>query len=71
MESTHISTAALRDDAFRARAVAPFALSGAPLGVAVRTAGVRAAVPQMNYAVNVPSTTVDPEQDRPPRGVPR
>jgi hypothetical protein len=69
MNSTYLSTAACRDHALRVREAAPRALSGARF--ALPTAGIQVAVATMPPAVNVPFTTVDPQQDRPPRGVPR
>jgi hypothetical protein len=58
MKTSYISTAACRDHALRVREAAPRALSGASLIAMPPTA-------------NVAFTTVVPQQDRPPRGVPR
>jgi hypothetical protein len=71
METTYTSTAALRDHAVRVRAAAPVALSAGRSGLSFGTVRILPAAVCMQHAVNVPFTSVDPKQDRPPRGVDR
>lgn len=71
MEIMYTSTAAPRDHALRVRAVAPVALSAGRSGLGFTTAGIPFAADCIQHAVNVASTSVDPEQDRPPREVDR
>ncbi len=70
METTYTSTAALRDHALRVRAAAPLALSAARSGLDFGAARIRSAAVCMQQ-VTVAFTSVNPEQDRPPREVDR